>query len=668
MSSDEYVVVRMRLADARKFAADAALDSAAIREIGVAAETTGRRMDTANKRGFLMNQTLFTMRRYLYAATLAFTAASAAAIGWGISFNSTIEQNTVSFKHFLGSAALAKAELQFLWNLAAHTPFQFTNLTEATKKFLAFGVGIDKTNELLVVMGDAISGLGLGAEGIDRATLALGQMISAGRVLGGEMRQLQELGLGPGKILQEELGLTPLQVAHIGELNIPADVALDALIKGWRKRFGGLAAEQAKTFQGQLSTLHDNAQSMFGAISFPLFEWMRVKALPRLNKLVIEMQKAAKDGGGMTAAIAVLDKNLGTGNELQRIWKNLSDITKLFGKVLQDVVAPALENVYKGFGGLLPPMLALKGLLILLDKNADLFSKALTVLLTYLILTKTASMALALWDKRLIYYTKVLGVYTKILWLEQKLLWLWTSRTVLATKLYVLWQTRAVVMSARVAAALAALRITLVSMGAAWLIAFGPIGWIILAVIALAAAFITLYLKWEWFRRQVNRGVQWLVSFFRHHWPLLLGIMLGPFGIALGYIIKYYKKIVGWTMWLVDKVKSLFDKLKNFFKKLPGRIGGFFKGIGGHLGVPGLAEGGAVTSPGLSWVGEHGPELLALPTGASVVPLNHASLMGSPIENWGRPAEIHLKIPIYLDGRQISEITARRRLDKEARR
>jgi hypothetical protein len=42
--------------------------------------------------------------------------------------------------------------------------------------------------------------------------------------------------------------------------------------------------------------------------------------------------------------------------------------------------------------------------------------------------------------------------------------------------------------------------------------------------------------------------------------------------------------------------------------------------------IPLLAEGGIVTRPGSAVVGEEGPELLNLPSGASVVPLNQAGV------------------------------------------
>jgi len=49
-----------------------------------------------------------------------------------------------------------------------------------------------------------------------------------------------------------------------------------------------------------------------------------------------------------------------------------------------------------------------------------------------------------------------------------------------------------------------------------------------------------------------------------------------------------------------------------------GVAGGF--GRPGIFGIPGMADGGTVGRGGLSWVGERGPELLRLPTGAQVIP------------------------------------------------
>src|SRR5262245_26346166 len=121
MAQDE-LVIRVKMQGARQYAADATLVAGSTERMGRAATTAGAGFNQAHKRGFLLNQTLFTMRRYLYAATLGLTAAAGASTIMGIKFNASMEQNQVAFTMFLGSTRAATKELQFLFNLAKFTP------------------------------------------------------------------------------------------------------------------------------------------------------------------------------------------------------------------------------------------------------------------------------------------------------------------------------------------------------------------------------------------------------------------------------------------------------------------------------------------------------------------------------------------------------------------
>ncbi|WP_240233621.1 phage tail length tape measure family protein [Devosia lacusdianchii] len=58
-------------------------------------------------------------------------------------------------------------------------------------------------------------------------------------------------------------------------------------------------------------------------------------------------------------------------------------------------------------------------------------------------------------------------------------------------------------------------------------------------------------------------------------------------------------------------------------------VAGGFSGFSGIFGIPGMASGGTVGRAGLSWVGEKGPELLRLPTGAQVIPNGPSTAMAA---------------------------------------
>jgi tape measure domain-containing protein len=71
---------------------------------------------------------------------------------------------------------------------------------------LAMGFSAKEVMPTLTAIGDASSGLGLGAEGLDRITRALGQMRAKGKVSAEEMLQLTEAGVPAWAILSKAIG------------------------------------------------------------------------------------------------------------------------------------------------------------------------------------------------------------------------------------------------------------------------------------------------------------------------------------------------------------------------------------------------------------------------------------------------------------------------------
>ena len=80
--------------------------------------------------------------------------------------------------------------------------------------------------------------------------------------------------------------------------------------------------------------------------------------------------------------------------------------------------------------------------------------------------------------------------------------------------------------------------------------------------------------------------------------------------------------------WARDTVNGVVD----FFVKLPGRISGAIgqagNAVGKALRIPGFATGVTNFGGGLALVGEQGPEVVALPRGANVIPNDQIGSMG----------------------------------------
>lgn len=184
-----------------------------------------------------------------------------AAIYQPMSLAGDYEQTVVAFNTLLGSAEKATQFLAEAQEFANKTPFEFPELLNSSKLLLAFGFEAENVLDMMETIGDTSSGLGAGSEGIDRITRALGQMYAKGRVQAEELLQLQELGVPAAEILQEELGLTAEQVANIGNESVNASLAIQALLTGMDKRFGGMMDNQSKTAKGMISTIKDTIQN-----------------------------------------------------------------------------------------------------------------------------------------------------------------------------------------------------------------------------------------------------------------------------------------------------------------------------------------------------------------------------------------------------------------------
>jgi tape measure domain-containing protein len=179
-----------------------------------------------------------------------------------LKLSSDAEQASIAFETMLGSADKAKTFLEDLSVFANTTPFELPQVRDASKKLLAFGFEAKSVIPMMTAVGNAASGLGLGAAGIDRITLALGQIKAKQKVQGDEMLQLTEAGIPAWQLLADKMGLTVAQVMKLSEKGlIPADKAIDTLIEGMNKKFPDMMKKQSQTLQGLWSTMKDTFDS-----------------------------------------------------------------------------------------------------------------------------------------------------------------------------------------------------------------------------------------------------------------------------------------------------------------------------------------------------------------------------------------------------------------------
>ncbi|MDU3215722.1 MAG: tape measure protein, partial [Negativicoccus succinicivorans] len=203
-----------------------------------------------------------------FAGVLAGTAVAMSGIGVAaIKAAAGLEQTKMAFTSMLGSAQKANEFLEELKDFAAHTPFEFAQVKGAAQKFLAFGFTAKQIIPTLTAVGDAASAMGMGEDGINRLTLALGQMAAKGKVSGEEMRQLAEAGIPAWQMLADSIEVSipeAMKLAESGAIN--AQQGLEAIVNGMNDKFSGMMDVQSQTFSGLISTIKDNTTQLLEAI------------------------------------------------------------------------------------------------------------------------------------------------------------------------------------------------------------------------------------------------------------------------------------------------------------------------------------------------------------------------------------------------------------------
>lgn len=361
---------------------------------------------------------------------------------------------------------------------------------------------------------------------------------------------------------------------------------------------------------------------------------------------------AEKEGKTAAGQAAILGNQFGEVQET--VGKALMPVLMGLGTFLISTAIPALQSMVDWASENQTTALALATAIGGLWAVIRLSSAATA---TWTALTTIAAGASKVWTVATTLHTSTLGTWIGVKSLEAGAWIRSTAATVAGTASMV--ASRAVTLAAAAAtgvvtAAQWALNVALTA---------NPIGLIIAAIALFVGALILAYNKSETFRNIVTaawNGIKaaalGVVNWFKGTaWPVIKWVI----NAIVGYYTFLWNTFSNVVKWILDKGATL----SKWFRELPGKIGGFFSGIAdtiktpfriafnaiaslwnntvGRLSftipswvpgiggngfsmpkVPMLAQGGTAVSAGLALVGENGPELLRMPRGASVIPLD----------------------------------------------
>lgn len=251
-----------------------------------------------------------------------------------------MEQTRIAFTTLLKDGEKAKSFLSELEKFAASTPFELPGVLDASKRLLAFGFSAEQVIPILTAVGDSAAGLGIGEEGIQRLTLAIGQMQAKGKVSAEEMLQLAEAGVPAWEMLANKIGTDiPTAMDKASKGQISAAEGIQAVISGMNSKFGGMMEQQAQTVNGIMSNIQDSVTQSMVVIGDEIIEAFDIK--PKL--------KGAQDAlGEFTEKV----KSIGLADAIREIPSGFAGSMAVIAGAALGVAIPAIVALVGTMGTL----------------------------------------------------------------------------------------------------------------------------------------------------------------------------------------------------------------------------------------------------------------------------------------------------------------------------
>ena len=165
----------------------------------------------------------------------------------------------MSLDFYMGSVEEGERAFQDLIRFAKETPFEFPFLQEMTIQLMGTGYNFEQAKRALTAFGDAAGRTGAGMQGIEAALLGFTQIASAGTL---NLQDLKQVALNlklPLNIFAKELGVAESEIGNIGNKAIPAQKAMEAIVRTLEQRFAGGLKELSNSLLGMIATIKDTA-------------------------------------------------------------------------------------------------------------------------------------------------------------------------------------------------------------------------------------------------------------------------------------------------------------------------------------------------------------------------------------------------------------------------
>lgn len=196
----------------------------------------------------------------------------------GVKYNAQMEDFQANLTTLLGSADKASEMLNTLKQMANTTPFETSDLLQATQMMLGFGLQADKTTGYLQTLGDISMG---NSEKLMSLTRAFSQIGASGKATMEDINQMIDAGFNPLQIISEQTGKSMADLRdEVSEGKISFEDIAGAMQTATSEggRYYQAMDKASQTMNGKMSTAMDALKTALGNVTQSL--------LPIVTKVV----------------------------------------------------------------------------------------------------------------------------------------------------------------------------------------------------------------------------------------------------------------------------------------------------------------------------------------------------------------------------------------------
>lgn len=220
------------------------------------------------------------------------------------------EQTSIAFEVLIGGADAKEqtaALLRDLRSFAEKTPLQLGDISEASRKLLAFGTAAKEVPDILQRIGDISTAI---QQPIGEIAELYGKAKVQGRLFGDDINRLTGRGIPVIQEFAKQLGVAE---ENIKEMVAKGAISFDNLEQAFvdltapGARFGGMMEKQAGTAGGLWSTLIDNFQSLRLAMGQPIVDVIGPMLQQAIGLVASLKDRAAQIGKAIAGAIEFIN-------------------------------------------------------------------------------------------------------------------------------------------------------------------------------------------------------------------------------------------------------------------------------------------------------------------------------------------------------------------------